>query len=227
MPAAGAQWRKKSRQRSVLDSCFDAMASANARQLNPRRNAGAATGEKPSHVLFCRAGSPRYNRYCMNKNLIALSLGGAIIASALFARAEIVITPEIKALQDAITALRKQLAELQAAGPTPPAPPASGITTAFTQTLRRGSRGTEVTRLQEFLKAVKGVYPEGIVSGYFGTLTEAAVKRFQSKYGIDTVGIVGPKTRAKLNELAAGQNCPLPPVCSGTLVWGDPAPGEA
>ena len=163
----------------------------------------------------------------MNKKLFMLSLLGAVIVSALVARAEVVITPEIKALQDAITALQKQLTELQAAGTTPSAPPASGMAKTFVQTLRRGSRGAEVTRLQELLKSLPDIYPEGIASGYFGTLTEAAVKRFQTKYGIDVVGIVGPKTRAKLNELTAGQNCALPPVCSGTLVVGDPAPGSA
>lgn len=40
-----------------------------------------------------------------------------------------------------------------------------------------------------------------MVTGYFGPLTEAAVKRFQQKYGIEPIGIVGPKTRAVLNKL--------------------------
>ncbi len=71
----------------------------------------------------------------------------------------------------------------------------------FIKTLQRGSRGDDVRRLQEFLKQSPDVYPEGLVTGYFGTLTEAAVKKFQIKYGIETVGIVGPKTRAKLNKL--------------------------
>lgn len=78
----------------------------------------------------------------------------------------------------------------------------------FTLVLRRGSRGAEVTALQEFLKSDPVIYPEGIVSGYFGALTEQAVKRFQTKYGIVSsgspattgYGLVGPKTRAKLNE---------------------------
>ena len=52
-----------------------------------------------------------------------------------------------------------------------------------------------------------GLYPEGIVSGYFGVLTERAVGRFQKRYGIarpgeSGYGQVGPKTRAKLNGLA-------------------------
>ena len=74
----------------------------------------------------------------------------------------------------------------------------------FSKTLQRGSSGTDIKKLQEFLKNPPAggpdVYPEGLVTGYFGFLTEKAVKRFQTKYGIESIGIVGPKTRAKLNE---------------------------
>ena len=40
-----------------------------------------------------------------------------------------------------------------------------------------------------------------MTTGYFGSLTEKAVKKFQKKYGIEQVGIVGPKTRAQLHKL--------------------------
>ena len=61
-----------------------------------------------------------------------------------------------------------------------------------------------------------GVPVEGLITGWFGPLTRFAVQRFQCKYEIicpspDPVlrqnqdltayGYVGPKTRAKLNEL--------------------------
>ncbi|TSC91383.1 MAG: Peptidoglycan binding protein [Parcubacteria group bacterium Licking1014_17] len=71
----------------------------------------------------------------------------------------------------------------------------------FTKSLYRGIKNNEVKVLQEFLKKFPEIYPEGLITGYFGHLTEAAVKRLQGKYGIETVGIVGPKTRQKLNEL--------------------------
>ncbi|MEK7195127.1 MAG: fibronectin type III domain-containing protein, partial [Patescibacteria group bacterium] len=45
------------------------------------------------------------------------------------------------------------------------------------------------------------IYPEGIISGYFGKLTAQAVKRLQKKHGLEQVGFVGPKTLKKLNEL--------------------------
>jgi len=73
-----------------------------------------------------------------------------------------------------------------------------------TKTLRFGMAGDEVKALQEFLSRLPDVYPEGLVTGYFGRLTEAAVKRLQEANGIETVGIVGPKTRAKLSEISSG-----------------------
>ena len=56
-------------------------------------------------------------------------------------------------------------------------------------------------KLQEFLKQHAEVYPEGLVTGYYGPLTEKAVKKFQEKYSIQSTGFVGPITRAKINQL--------------------------
>lgn len=95
----------------------------------------------------------------------------------------------------------------------PPPPPTtvapSSIKFTFTQNMARGSRSLQVTPLQQYLARDPALYPEGTVSGYFGTLTEKAVQRFQKKYGIASsgtpsttgYGAVGPKTRAKLNEV--------------------------
>lgn len=78
----------------------------------------------------------------------------------------------------------------------------------FIRTLRQGARGEDVRVLQEFLKQFTDIYPEGLVTSYFGPLTEAAVKRFQIKNGIvssgtpETTGYgqVGPLTRTALND---------------------------
>ncbi len=71
----------------------------------------------------------------------------------------------------------------------------------FTQTLSIGSQGDEVTQLQNALTSA-GVY-SGPITGYFGQLTQAAVKAFQAKHGLEQVGIVGPLTRSELNGLVA------------------------
>ena len=67
-------------------------------------------------------------------------------------------------------------------------------------TLAQGSAGEQVATLQALLAADPSIYPEGIVSGFFGRLTAEAVKRFQKNNGIEQVGFVGPKTLKRLQE---------------------------
>lgn len=74
----------------------------------------------------------------------------------------------------------------------------------FTLTLTKGSHNTQVRLLQQFLALNPEIYPEGLVTGYYGAATGMAVKRFQDKYGIAHngdagYGTVGPKTRVVLN----------------------------
>ena len=76
----------------------------------------------------------------------------------------------------------------------------------FTQYLFYPSRGGQVEALQQFLAQDKTIYPEGLITGYFGPLTERAVQRFQERYGVakegdEGYGFFGPKTRAKMNSL--------------------------
>ncbi len=73
-------------------------------------------------------------------------------------------------------------------------------------TLMTGSRGGEVAMLQGFLLD-QGLFTFPSATGYFGPITKAAVTAFQTKYGIDPVGIVGPITRAKIFALTEpGEN---------------------
>lgn|SRR3989344_1974751 len=86
----------------------------------------------------------------------------------------------------------------------------------FVSSVSLGSRGDEVKRLQEFLARDKEVYPEGIANGNFGPLTKKALTAFQLKYGIikkstdPGSGVLGPKTRARINELVASGVVPTP-----------------
>ena len=63
--------------------------------------------------------------------------------------------------------------------------------------------GEDIAQLQLLLANDRDVYPEGTVTGYYGSLTRAAVKRFQTKNSLPAVGRVGPQTLAKLNSLAS------------------------
>lgn len=66
-----------------------------------------------------------------------------------------------------------------------------------------GTVGSAVRTLQELLARETDVYPEALVTGYYGPLTRRAVQRFQMKHGVVSsagepgYGYVGPKTRAK------------------------------
>lgn len=66
-------------------------------------------------------------------------------------------------------------------------------------TLKNGSRGEEVKRLQTLLGGLEA-------DGIFGAKTEAAVRTFQKEYGLSVDGIVGPKTWGALGAK------PLPDV---------------
>lgn len=73
--------------------------------------------------------------------------------------------------------------------------------TRITSQLSNGSRGDEVRILQAFLAEDPAIYPQGIISGYYGPLTQKAVAEFQKNNGIDSVGIVGPKTIENINQI--------------------------
>lgn len=68
-------------------------------------------------------------------------------------------------------------------------------------TIRRDSTGDAVTMLQRILTSYQHPpYDPGGVDGTFGPRTEQAVKAFQSDFGLDADGIVGPKTWAMLGS---------------------------
>jgi len=62
--------------------------------------------------------------------------------------------------------------------------------------LRVGSRGSEVTELQQWMK--DNGYDPGPIDGIFGPKTAKAVRAFQSAAGIQVDAIVGPETRGAM-----------------------------
>ena len=70
--------------------------------------------------------------------------------------------------------------------------------------LRKGMTSEEIKAIQQILASDPDIYPEGTITGYFGPLTEKALKRFREKYGIkdeDREDRIGQKTLEKLYEL--------------------------
>jgi peptidoglycan hydrolase-like protein with peptidoglycan-binding domain len=114
---------------------------------------------------------------------------------------------QINDLLAKIQALQTQIgAQSGTSATTPTSPAPAGTCPRVSRVLKLGDSGADVTRLQQFLSLDPAVYPERNVSGYYGPLTEAAVKRFQCKNKLvcdgdaasTGYGVTGPRTAALL-----------------------------
>jgi hypothetical protein len=74
----------------------------------------------------------------------------------------------------------------------------------ISQQLEFGMSGSDVSTLQTFLAQDHDIYPQGLVTGYFGSLTKAAVSNFQARNEIPVVGRVGPITLLAINMQLGG-----------------------
>jgi spore germination protein len=86
---------------------------------------------------------------------------------------------------------------------------------AFSKDLRFGNTGSDVTRLQTFLK--NQGYFTAASSPRFGNATLASVRAFQKAHGIATTGTVGPLTRAKINALCTSSASNSASVSAGDI----------
>lgn len=109
----------------------------------------------------------------------------------------------------------------------------------LTSTMAVGSQSANVSNLQTFLASNSLVYPSGLVTGYYGPMTEAAVRNFQIGYGISAVGNVGPQTEQAMNTIInSGKNIDVsnpsmysmsvnPSTRSVTISWNNNEPVKA
>ena len=74
---------------------------------------------------------------------------------------------------------------------------------AQSRLLKEGVSGNDVTALQRDLNALG--YLNVSPTGYYGSLTKAAVTRLQGRHGIDQDGIAGPMTFSLVNRLISEQ----------------------
>ncbi len=162
---------------------------------------------------------------------LAMLFGGfAVPSQSAYAQTPAEIQVQIQSLLATIASLQAQLAALS-----------GGSTTTcfnFSANLRLGSRGETVRQLQQVLNrnaqtrvAAAGAGSPGQETNYFGTLTYAAVRRFQSLYASEVLtplgltqatGFVGAATRAKLNIIGCtttgGGTTPPPPATTTPIV---------
>jgi peptidoglycan hydrolase-like protein with peptidoglycan-binding domain len=133
------------------------------------------------------------------KKITTLALAVLLILPAQIFAASVTI----EQLQEQIKALQAQITQMSAElSATKKDVAVIKEELRITKTLKHDMSDEEVIKLQEFLSTMPDIYPEGMVTGYFGSLTEKAVKKWQGENGLESVGIVGPKTRAKLGELS-------------------------
>ena len=119
--------------------------------------------------------------------------------------------PTASELAAEIQALKQQIAQMQGQSGNSTGTSASACG-AISGPLGPGSSGAAVSALQQFLASDPSVYPQGLVTGYYGSLTVAAVQAFQTKSGIVSSGSssttgygrVGPQTLAAIGSECGG-----------------------
>src|SRR3989338_117742 len=126
--------------------------------------------------------------------IVGLTIAALMSAGALIPMMSSAVT--IDELLAQIAVLQAQLQTLQG----------SSVSTAdkcsFTRSLTVGSRGDDVTCLQNYLKGAGHLSVNA--TGYFGSLTKAAAASWQSANGVaPAVGYFGPISRAKYDSLMA------------------------
>lgn len=70
-----------------------------------------------------------------------------------------------------------------------------------------GSSGNKVRQMQEQLNVISNAYPaipKVGVDGIYGPATEAAVREFQSVFGLPVTGVVDYRTWYKISEIYVG-----------------------
>jgi N-acetylmuramoyl-L-alanine amidase len=109
-------------------------------------------------------------------------------------------------------------------GESRPEPKVRGIQTEFI--VKYGDEGEDVKRVQQYLMNAGMDLSEYGADGIFGDETLAAVRAFQSRYGLDVDGIVGPITLSRLKEVissprARNQRNPVRPYPGHYVMIGD------
>lgn len=164
----------------------------------------------------------------ITKKLASVALSTATVAwiSGFAMLVPVANAQSVSDLQAQINALLQQITALQAqlAAQTGAAPAATSCN--FTRNLTVGVVGEDVKCLQQYLNgagykvAASGVGSPGSETTYFGSLTQAAVGKWQAANGVSpAAGYFGSISRAKYASLVAAAPAPTTPpttVPSGT-----------
>lgn len=106
------------------------------------------------------------------------------------------LTAQVKALQEQVQATLKLQQEIKTE---------LRETFKLTRELHRGMSGEEVEALQKILATDPSLYPEGLVTGFYGPLTAKAIERLQTKFKLEGEGEVNAATRELINQILASE----------------------
>lgn len=127
-------------------------------------------------------------------------VGTFVVSGSSFANAaDITATlSRMDAIIKEMQALRSEFASLAGTASTPHSGAVLGASTKvfLTKSLEVGETNTDIAKIQKLLATDKDIYPYGVSSGLFGPKTEEAIKKFQSRFNLNPVGVIGPATRA-------------------------------
>ncbi|MCH7597880.1 IPT/TIG domain-containing protein [Patescibacteria group bacterium] len=145
--------------------------------------------------------------------LVFLIASGAFFLNTVDAQTVRELEARLQSLLLTVAGLQQQLGALQGVAQTD----GQSEDLVFSRNLSFGDESADVRNLQKMLNdnpktqvAIRGSGSVGQETSYFGSLTHAAVIRFQELYVTDVLipvglsygtGFVGPSTRAKLNSL--------------------------
>ena len=169
----------------------------------------------------------------MYKYLLALVFLIFTLPSGAHAQSAADLQAQAEALLQKVAQLQAQLIASQNTGQSVTA---SNTCPKIGRTLKVGSSGDDVKNLQQFLATDPSIYPEGMVTGYYGALTQKAVERWQIKYNIVSsgtpettgFGVVGPRTAAAIALLCSGvPSGPGPSAPVGGFIQISPVTGNA
>ncbi len=104
-----------------------------------------------------------------------------------------ILTERINQLKAQVASLMAQLQALQQTG---------AVCARFQNDLYYGlMNNSEVKCLQRMLfEKEPALYPSGLITGNYLSLTQKAVRQYQQKYGLPTTGYFGPLTRSLANQ---------------------------
>lgn len=183
-------------------SCADVVIASGGTTLACNTPAFATPLGASSNAFPVTFTNRTYSPQTVRVMFLAQKANGSYFYGSNAQMAEITVLPIGQTMMPTVTAVSTSSIAVVQAPPQTSSSAATSNAYKFTAALRRGIKHPDVSALQTFLAKDKAIYPEGLVTGTFGAATEAALKRFQKRYGIEQTGTVGPATRAKLNSLS-------------------------